>query len=254
MESKGFSEKHRVTYYETDMNGTVGLGRLVDLMMLSCNDQSDAVGLSSEKVNQMGLGWIVTQNMIDIKRLPRRNETIYITTHAKSYNCYFCYRDFWIHDIRKQELAHMHTVFALMDQNERKIVRIPENLIEPYHSEYATKIERLPLPKELERIDRQKEYEVRFWDIDINQHVNNVHYFEWMLDALDLDFLIKYQPVSMNIEYKKEIRYGQKAVSQAQITMTGVETVTTFHEIKVNDELSCRAVCDWKLRKEEWIM
>ena len=37
MESKGFSEKHRVTYYETDMNGTVGLGRLVDLMMLSCN-------------------------------------------------------------------------------------------------------------------------------------------------------------------------------------------------------------------------
>ncbi|MEE0003863.1 MAG: acyl-ACP thioesterase, partial [Ligilactobacillus ruminis] len=26
MESKGFSEKHRVTYYETDMNGTVGLG------------------------------------------------------------------------------------------------------------------------------------------------------------------------------------------------------------------------------------
>ena len=143
MESKGFSEKHRVTYYETDMNGTVGLGRLVDLMMLSCNDQSDAVGLSSEKVNQMGLGWIVTQNMIDIKRLPRRNETIYITTHAKSYNRYFCYRDFWIHDIRKQELAHMHTVFALMDQNERKIVRIPENLIEPYHSEYATKIERL---------------------------------------------------------------------------------------------------------------
>ena len=35
MESKGFSEKHRVTYYETDMNGTVGVGRLVDLMMLS---------------------------------------------------------------------------------------------------------------------------------------------------------------------------------------------------------------------------
>ena len=89
MESKGFSEKHRVTYYETDMNGTVGLGRLVDLMMLSCNDQSDAVGLSSEKVNQMGLGWIVTQNMIDIKRLPRRNETIYITTHAKAITAIF---------------------------------------------------------------------------------------------------------------------------------------------------------------------
>lgn len=202
MESKGFSEKHRVTYYETDMNRTVGLGRLVDLMMLSCNDQSDAVGLSSEKVNQMGLGWIVTQNMIDIKRLPRRNETIYITTHAKSYNRYFCYRDFWIHDIRKQELAHMHTVFALMDQNERKIVRIPENLIEPYHSEYATKIERLPLPKELERIDRQKEYEVRFGILISISTSTTFIILNGCLMRLILIFLIKYQPVSMNISIK----------------------------------------------------
>ena len=254
MENKGFSEKHRVTFYETDVNGTVSLGKLVDLMMLACEDQSDTLGVSSDKVLKMGLGWIVTQHMLEIKRLPRKNETIYITTHAKSYNKYFCYRDFWVHDIRKMELAHMHTVFAMINQKTRKIATIPAAVITPFQAEKTVKIERLPLPKEIERIDRQKEYEVRFFDIDVNHHVNNVHYFEWMLDALDEDFLTKYQPVEMNIEYKKEINYGQKAVSQAQIKMTGVETVETIHEIKVGTELSCHAVCEWEARHEEWIM
>jgi len=238
-----FSEQHRVVYYDTEVTGEMGIGKLVDMMMLASEDHSDSVGVTTKKVLGLGLGWVITQHLLTINRLPKNNEVVTVKTKAASYNPYFCYRDFWVKAADGTTLAKMHTVFVLMDQEKRKITRIVPELVAPFESEFTKKIERNPLPKAPQTITARHDYGVRFMDIDSNHHVNNVHYFDWMLDVLGADFLIKHRLKEMNIQYKQEVRYGQVATSEVEIS-----GLTTNHQIKVGSELSCLATCRWEER------
>lgn len=238
-----FSEQHRVVYYDTEVTGEMGIGKLVDMMMLASEDHSDSVGVTTQKVLGLGLGWVITQHLLEVKRLPKTNEVVTVSTKAASYNPYFCYRDFWVKAADGTTLAKMHTVFVLMDQEKRKITRIVPELVAPFESEFTKKIERNRLPKAPQTITARHDYGVRFMDIDSNHHVNNVHYFDWMLDVLGADFLIKHRLKEMNIQYKQEVRYGQVATSEVEIS-----GLTTNHQIKVGSELSCLATCQWEER------
>lgn len=238
-----FSEQHRVVYYDTEVTGEMGIGKLVDMMMLASEDHSDSVGVTTKKVLGLGLGWVITQHLLTVNRLPKNNEVVTVKTKAASYNPYFCYRDFWVKAADGTTLAKMHTVFVLMDQEKRKITRIVPELVAPFESEFTKKIERNRLPKAPQTITARHDYGVRFMDIDSNHHVNNVHYFDWMLDVLGADFLIKHRLKEMNIQYKQEVRYGQVATSEVEIS-----GLTTNHQIKVGSELSCLATCQWEER------
>lgn len=246
MSGKEYSEEHRVVYYETNITGRLNIGNLVDLCMLVSTNQSEKLGVSTEKLDELGYGWIVTQNVIDIKRLPLEHETIKITTVARSYNRYFCYRDFYMHDEQGKEIVHMHTVFALMDKEKRKIARISDEIIGPFEGDYTTKLERLATPQSVERKDYSKQYRVRFMDIDSNQHVNNIHYFDWMLDTLPEEFLETHEVKHLNIVYKNEVYYGKIIESNAQFLD---DQQKSLHEIKFDDTLSCVAEIEWRTIK-----
>lgn len=243
MSGKKYTEEHQVVYYETNVTGRLNIGNLVDLCMLVSTIQSEKLGVSTEKLDEMGYGWIVTQNLIDVTRLPKEHEKIKITTVAKSYNRYFCYRDFYMHDENNQEIVHMHTVFALMDKKQRKIARIKDEIIGPYEGEYTTKLERLANPRAVENVDYDKRYRVRFMDIDSNQHVNNIHYFDWMLDTLPEEFLKTHEVQHFNIVYKNEVRYGEVVDSKTEFLQ---DENVSLHQITVGDKLSCVAEVKWQ--------
>lgn len=242
MSGKKFSEQHRVVYYETNVTKQINIGHMVDLLILTSENQSDQLGLTTEVVNSYGCGWVITQHLIDITHLPQNDEVVTLSTQAQSYNPYFCYRDFWIHDQTGQELVHMHSVFVLMDLKTRKIIRMIPELITPYEALESKKIERLAAPQPLTLVNGQKQYNVRFMDIDSNHHVNNVHYFDWMLDCLDAAFLSQHELVKMNIQYKQEVRYGQKVTSQVYFK----DDLTTCHQIVTADNINCLAQCEWR--------
>ncbi len=56
-----YSEQHRITYYECDRTGRATLTTLIDIAVLASEDQSDALGLTTEMVQSHGVGWVVTQ-------------------------------------------------------------------------------------------------------------------------------------------------------------------------------------------------
>lgn len=243
MSAKTFSEDHRVVYYETNVTGVIGIGRLVDLMILVSGDQSDSLGVTDQRLSELGLGWVVTQHVMDITRQPRANEVVTISTKAQEYNRFFCYRDFWVTDQEGQQLVKMHSVFVLMDRTKRKIVRLPQEIIAPYESEYTKKIERLAAPQPVNDATASKKYRVRFMDIDGNHHVNNVHYFDWMLDALPADFLLNHRLTKMNIQYRQEVYYGATVSSQVELDQ---DELITKHVITTEDEKNCNAECHWE--------
>lgn len=168
-----------------------------------------------------------------------------VETQATAYNRYFTYRDFYIKDKDGEILLKMHTSFVMLDLKARKITRIIDEMIAPFAPKASKKIERLPIPEKLTTPTQEKNYQVRYFDIDSNRHVNNVHYFEWMLDVLGKDFLVNHDPVKVNIKYEHELYYDEVCTSRVELVEQ--ENLTTVHEIlRPDGTLSCHADIEWK--------
>ena len=54
----------------------------------------------------------------------------------------------------------------------------------------------------------------QYGDIDMNGHVNNVHYAEWMLESVPADFAAAHRPVEMEIVFRSETLRGDFVVSR----------------------------------------
>lgn len=244
-----FSEKHQITFYETDVTNTVTPAMLINMIILASEDQTDALGVGAEEVAKFGIGWVVTQYKMDITRLPRQGETIKISTQATCYNRYFAFREFWVHDGDGQECVHIESIWVTMDHETRKIVTIPDNIIAPFNSEQVKMIPRLPRPKRLAETDQlmTKAYRVRYFDIDGNGHVNNSRYFDWLLDALPMSFLTRHNLTGINIRFENEVQYHHIVTSEATLMTDVSDAIVTKHRITMESgDVATEAEFHWE--------
>ncbi|AVK61921.1 acyl-ACP thioesterase [Lactobacillus sp. CBA3605] len=248
-QAKIFTEKHRLTYYECDRTGRATLTTLINIAILASQDQSDALGLTTEFVQSHGVGWVVTQYEMAITRMPKLDETVTLAVRGSAYNPYFAFREFWIRDAAGQVLAYITSIWVTMSQTTRRIVKIDPELVAPYHSEAVKRIPRLPRPINFEETadTLSKPYQVRFFDIDPNRHVNNAHYFDWLLDTLPAEFLLQHDLVQVAVRYENEVQYGHTVTSAVNILpSTAPDEVTTSHRIMVGDEKCCEVTIKWQ--------
>ncbi|AVL00424.1 acyl-[acyl-carrier-protein] thioesterase [Pediococcus inopinatus] len=247
MAGKKFSEEHRLVYYDGDRTSRASMPMLINLMVLASEDQSELLGVGTSEVLKYGVGWVVTQYSIQINALPEIGTTIRLSTEATAHNKFFCERHFGIEDEAGQPLITANSNFVQMNHETRKMGKLIPALIDPYGSDEVKRLARLPRVQKI--TDGQelltKQYSVRYFDLDTNGHVNNSHYFEWLLDVLPADFLQTHMPTNLNIQYHKEIQYGHTVVSEVGKTTGENGETKTLHRMSVNGEVYCEADCTW---------
>ncbi|MFC6170174.1 acyl-[acyl-carrier-protein] thioesterase [Loigolactobacillus jiayinensis] len=217
-----YTEAHQVTYYEGDTKNQMTLAMLINVAILVSERQNDQLGLTNAVVHGYNVGWVVTQYQIDIQRLPNVDETVTFGTAATGYNKYFCYRDYWVDAANGERLVTIHSSWVLMSYATRSMVAVIPALVEPYDVPEIKGIQRFPRVHHVDKaVAQQQPYRVRYYDIDANQHVNNVHYFDWMFDHLGGDFLNSHDLVSINIRYEHELKAGDMAQSYYELDEQG---------------------------------
>ena len=96
--------------------------------------------------------------------------------------------------------------------------------------------------KSPEKIDFQKEFEVRYNDLDVNEHANNGNYIVWAFEPIDFDFKTSHKIKTLDMIYKKELKFGEKVISQIEFQ----DDLTTVHRLQnsQNEDL-CLIQCRW---------
>ncbi|AOW74365.1 acyl-ACP thioesterase [Pediococcus acidilactici] len=245
MAGKIHEEEHLVTYYEGDQTGTMTVSMMVNVMLLVSDNQSQALGVGPEVVDQTGLGWVITQYVMQLRRLPNVGERIVVGTQAVNHNDYFCQRDFWIKTLDGKKIVETTAMFVLMDRTTRRMRKLLPEIIDPYESDYIKRIVRLPKLQEITGETNQQDYAVRYFDIDMNHHVNNARYFEWIFNTVNDDILDNYFPKMVNIRYHVEIQPHQMVHSVVEFDRDGLRS---SHQISVGDTLCCEANVEWARR------
>ena len=241
-----YQMKMKIPFDMADMNGHIKLPDVILLSLQVSGMQSIELGVSDKAIlENYNLVWIITDYDIEVVRLPRFAEEITIETEALSYNRLFCYRRFTIYDEEGWELIHMMATFVLMDRGSRKVHAVEPEIVAPYQSEFSKKLLRGPKYQSLEN-PISKDYHVRFYDLDMNGHVNNSKYLDWIFEVMGADFLTHYIPKKINLKYVKEVRPG--GVITSAVERTGLESK---HEITSDGATNAQAIITWQEIKKD---
>ncbi|MGT2935355.1 acyl-ACP thioesterase domain-containing protein [Streptococcus castoreus] len=236
-----YQENMKVPFELCDVNSNIKYPLLLDYCLSVSGRQSAGLGRSNNDLLAMyGLIWIVTDYQVSIKRLPRFKEIITIETETLAYNKLFCYRKFRVYDENQVLLVDILAYFALLDPNTRKVALITEELVTPFKVDFVKRVQRSPKMHPLEN-PINRDYYVRYFDIDMNGHVNNSKYLDWMYDVLGYAFLKEHQPVSLTLKYIKEVSPGGHITSSYQL-----DHLTSYHQITSDGHLNAQAIIEWQ--------
>ncbi|MCC5896154.1 MAG: acyl-ACP thioesterase [Alkalibacterium sp.] len=239
-----YTESKEISYYMCDRHQKLTLPMLVNLLLDVSEKQSESLGRDEAFVKARGLSWIILHYEFIIERMPKVKEVVQIETYATEYNKLFTYREFSVKDADSNELIKVKTTFALMDTEKRKMARITEDIVAPYKAQFSKRIRRNQKPVEPDLTDyNEKTYAVRYFDIDGNNHVNNSHYINWLMDSLTSEFLSLHDVKHGVITFDKEVNEHQTVISRSSFRKE--EDLFTDHSIMTNGATHCSASFEW---------
>ncbi|KRL08496.1 acyl-[acyl-carrier-protein] thioesterase [Schleiferilactobacillus perolens] len=240
-----WSEKYTIPYFQVNTREEMHLSSLLNVLVMASEHQTEALGVGEDKTHAHGVGWVITQYHMAFQRMPKVGDQVELRTAATSRNRFFCYRDFWVMDDAGQEMVHITATFVMMSFATRKMVPIIDELVAPFHTAEEKKVLKFPRITKMDYTGAPaKPYRVRYQDIDSNHHVNNVHYFDWMIDTLPLDFILHHRLVQVDIRYEREIQYGDTAES---LYLSDTENpLITHHLIRHDGETNTEAIYHWE--------
>ena len=236
--------KYELRYDETDMNKNIKLVSLLNFMQDVAKLNAEKYGFGPEFIFSHNMAWFVLKYRIEVYEKLNNLESIEIETESRGGARLFAYRDFNFFNNGKL-IAKANSLWAIVDFQTKKMLK-PQEILNNFtaYEKRENDIDFGKIPA-IDNPESQKEFRIRFDDIDINQHVNNSNYVAWALETLSFDFRKNNTVKNVDIYYKKDIGLDEKIISQLKYDE---QTNTTLHSIKNannNDEL-CSLKIEWE--------
>ena len=199
---------YRIHSYESDSTTRASVCALLQFMQESAWNHAEHLQLGFSHLMAKGLGWVLARLSLRINAMPHWGEVITIETWPSARDKLFAYRDFRIRSQDGEILALGSTTWFAMDIKRRRPRRTDSYFqIEQWDAERVFPEFPAKVPP-LERTDMQTSHQVYFSHLDVNGHVNNVKYLEYVIDSLPVDFLANHFIASRDMNFLAEALHG----------------------------------------------
>jgi len=193
MENKGsiLEKNYIINSQNINTNKKLGLFGLLGLLQDVAGEHGEKLGFGYENSKKKGFFWVLVRQKLRINKWPNWNDLVTIKTWTKPLLGINAIREYEIF-VNEQKIGDCSTTWMILDCETRKPKKIenPENLFKPrtdYSLDYSA--EKVNIQDEMDLI---KTFDVRISDLDMNNHVNNVKYTQWILDSIPYNFHQKY--------------------------------------------------------------
>jgi len=206
------SENHRIRLSEVDETRTVTLPALVGLIQEVAWNNSVNLNCSAYDLMKHGVTWVVYRMQISIKKYPKHQDLLTAQSWPSSMDRLYTYRDYRINDEQGNEILRATSAWLVMDIYKRELVSVPEFIRKglDFEQDYdRLELDRSKL-KSVSQGEGNYDVTVRKFDMDVNKHVSNTLYFQWLLEGmgerLNDDMRVQY----IDIQFKGEGKKGDE--------------------------------------------
>ena len=142
-------------------------------------------------------------------------------------------------------------LFFLIDIEKRRPIRIQKEQYEFYGVDGDVDYD-ISMDK-IEKNDEEqynKQFDIRYSDIDSNNHVNNVKYIEWAIEAVPLDVINNYVIKRIKVIFEKETTYGDKISVSATVKEIDDVNLKSYHTIRNSEGVQLTLLeAEWEKSK-----
>ena len=206
-----FTKSATANYYDCDAADLLKISAAMKYMQQTSSEHLETIDMSPVKLYHQGMVFLLSKMCIKVHRMPRTAENIVIGTAATETRGARFVREFIMESAAGERLVSAMSLWILTDTKAHKIIR-PSNF--PYPLPFVPSIlngaiddVKIPKPSGTEDFVKSS-VQVRYSHTDINRHVNNSIYADFICDALPYEKLVENGLSMFVVSFLNEARHG----------------------------------------------
>ena len=228
-------ENYLIRDYDVDGFGTLLPSRVLFFAQDCAGRHCDLLALDHDTLSARNLFWAVIRHRVQITRMPRRGETITVETWPMPTTRVAYPRSTAAYDAHGQELFRVISIGVLMDTVSRAMILPGKSGVEVpgilRGNELSAPGSLVPKP-----LGNCATRQVRFTDLDRNDHMNNCRYLDWICDLFPSQFHREHPIKELTLCYLSEAREGQQLDLHWDFLEDGALRVDAFRRGETKDE------------------
>ena len=232
-----YTEKIEINNYDVDMHGVARPTQLLAKLEEVGSHQMVKYPPSNDDLRREGKGFILSRLVMAINKEIREGEatceTFATDSRGLSFNRCYALKE------GDDALVQVYTVWALLDINEKKLIRVEDYPAQlggeadpPFEMTLPLRV-RVPKNEEMAEVAKRTVY---YSDTDINGHMNNTKYLNMLCDFVP-DFANK-KLKGINICYVSEAPLGE----ELSVFSKADGDVIYFRTVRTDGKTNCEAV------------
>jgi len=168
---------------------------------------AEHLGWGFDALIEKGTLWVLSRQKLVMTDWPVWDDKVTIQTWPRRSGSIMALREFAIL-VGERKVGECSTSWIVLDWNTRKVQRldrIMSDMVTRSEGVLDIAAERITPRQDLLEVAR---FEVRNSDLDVNGHVNNTRYAQWVTDTMTADELARYAIVEYEVNFLAETGVG----------------------------------------------
>lgn len=209
-----FERTYDVRFSETDRHECATPMAIYNYLQDAAIGHGEAVGVTPASLDTRGYAWILNRIRVDFVEYPSRSVAVAVKTWGSNLSGLYAVREWTATGNSGAVFARATSRWVLVDIQKKRAIRLP-NFIE---AEYGVHTERaiefaFDRTTPTEPGDCLRHFHVRSSDLDANDHANSACYVDWCIEAVPDELLSTARPISIDIMFKQEARFGEEILA-----------------------------------------
>jgi acyl-ACP thioesterase len=206
--------KHKETFnvrsYELSPSGEATLPVIANFFQEAAGKNAKDLNFDIEDLHEKGVTWVLYRMHIKMDKFPVRWQHVTVNTWPSSGDGIRAFRDYQLVDEDGNVLGKGVSQWMVLNIKNRRPARIPKEILEMglTVSEHQLPIDKTPFP-EMGTPDAVRTLTTGQHHLDMNHHVNNVRYIEWMTGYVPDNLSKGLTCTELKIQYHRECGVDQ---------------------------------------------
>ncbi len=228
MDKPVWIERYDVNTIVLDHNKRLSLFGLLNLLQDTAWMHAKSAGWGFEDLIAKGTIWVLARQKLIISEWPKWEETVTLHTWGRPGGGVMALREFEIF-LAERKIGEATTTWLVLDYHTRKpqkLDRVSFDLLCRAEGNLTLSASRIPLRHDLAEAAR---FEVRNSDLDVNGHVNNTRYGQWLTDTMSADDHTRYAIGEYEVNFLSETSLGDTIIMESEAGEPAADGSITRH-------------------------
>lgn len=217
MESSVFRQAVRAGFFDVDPRLRYAATAYWRSLQNAAAGHAAALGVATEDLRRQGQTWMLSRMIVQVDRAPLLGEELIVETWPSTkLRGVRAVRDFALKNAQGEVLARSSSLWVIVDLATRRPQRVPEAIVQ-LRTDPGYAMPEFQDALALPETGEARRFQAEWSDADQNEHVNNVSYARWAVDALPRAFLEEHELESIEMHYLRELMVGDTVEARWEI-------------------------------------